>query len=128
MPLKHNAIFTGNTVTKNSIRQLSLNCSLMSAIQCSSIEHHYPSCTDSKTINPQLALITIPEAYFLFILDFIIPAVNSFYIHNTHTPSGISMSSSIIYPNQLFKLISEFKLTSLIKKKSILVLSKIIYN
>ena len=49
-----------NTITKISITQLNHNHYLMSKILSISLEHGCPGYMDSKTVKPQLALITIP--------------------------------------------------------------------
>ena len=68
--IKSYCLITINTITKNSITQLILNHYLMSLCKPSSTEHRYPSYTDSKTVNPPLALRMFHILIKLYILSF----------------------------------------------------------
>ena len=50
----------------------------MSVIKSSSIECRCPDYTDSKTVNPPLALRAIPKGCSIFTPDFLIVTLNTF--------------------------------------------------
>ena len=76
--IKLHCSITVNTITKNSMTQLKPNHYLMTVIKLNPIKCRCPDFTDRKTINPPLAVISIPEANSIFTLHFLIPAINSF--------------------------------------------------
>ena len=59
--IKSHCSITVKPISKNSITQLIPNHCLMSIVKPSAIEHRCLGYPDSETINPPLALSTIPE-------------------------------------------------------------------
>ena len=76
--IKSNCSITVKTINKNSVMQINPNHYLMSVIHSSNVECRCSGFTNSKTVKLPLALITIQEEFYIFTIDFIIPAVNSF--------------------------------------------------
>ena len=71
-------LITVRVISTNSITQLSPKHCIMAVIHFSSIEYRCPGYTYNKIVRMSRGLITLTDGHSIFILDLVIPAVNSF--------------------------------------------------
>ena len=95
---------------------------LMTVIQTSLMACRYPSYTDTKKLNPLLALITIPEGCSIFTPHFVVPAIKSLTAKMSVALWGYQFDTFMILSEPLFnfKLMSDLEVTNLTKKNLIL--------